>query len=414
MPANERNVVIGAMLALGLGALLVYFASRMLAEPVYGIVGRGTSKSEAGAIPRPLRAALGHWLVIAALALGAVLAGQSDLAIGIVFSSTIATLSVGVGLLAALRYRSEDANAAMSIGASELATEPLEVPTGTSTGTSTGAAAWRLLVPAALVPLLGGFSGRLGVLDSVILLGIGILAVMLWRGGRHSASGVQSESASNAKSIGLVLGSGLGLLLALVLSGIAAALILRGAGVIMRAWEVPPTGVAAELLGPIVVIPLVALASAPDKTSQATKIDPLARCAGVALLNLCLLLPIVALANSARDAASTSSFAGGWLKTSAAWLNPPPQLASLQGPGAATNPTAAVAAVSADASTTPELRGTVMPLVTWRVDCPYLLLLTLLLVPISLGRWSLSRVEGQFLALSYFAYVLISAQVAAG
>jgi hypothetical protein len=222
----------------------------------------------------------------------------------------------------------------------------------------------------------------------------------------------------NVKNIGLALGSVLGLLLALVLSGIAAALILRGAGVIMRAWEVPATGVAAALLGPIVVIPLVALASAPDKTSQASKIDPLARCAGVALLNLCLLLPIVVLANSARDAAITSSFAGGWLKTSAAWLNPPPQFASLQGPPAATNPatnpTTAAAAGSSDASTTPELRGTVMPLVTWRVDCPYLLLLTLLLVPVSLGRWSLSRIEGQFLALSYFVYVLVSAQVAAG
>jgi hypothetical protein len=418
MPANERSVVIGAMLALGLGALLVYFASRMLAdfgelsraEPLGGVAVRGRIESRAGSIARPMRAAVGHWLVIAALALGAVLAGQSDLAIGIVFSSTIAALSVGVGLLAALRNRSDDATAGRSIGGSGVAIEALGAPTGAPIG----AAAWRLLVPAALVPLLGGFSGRLGVLDCVILVAIGILAVMLWRGGRHLIGGAQREAASNARGLGLVLGAGLGLLLALVLSGIAVALTLRGAGVIMRAWEVPATGVAAALLGPIVVIPLVALASGSGETSQATRIDPLARCAGVGLLNLCLLLPIVVLADSARGAALKSGFWGGWLETSAAWLNPAPQFVSLAGQLPATNPTTSGAVPETDGLSGSDWRGMVLPLVTWRVDCPYLLLLALLLVPVSLGRWSLSRIEGQFLALSYFAYVLVSARVAAG
>jgi len=214
-------------------------------------------------------------------------------------------------------------------------------------------------------------------------------------------------------------------------------------GVIMRVWEVPATGMAAALLGPIVVLPLVALASQPAKAGGGgagpATIDPLARCAGVALLNLCLLLPIVVLADSGRGAVLADGVGVGWLNKCAAWLNPPPEVVSLAttapgmapavgpagGPGAvsATGPTTgpttaptsgptAGAGDSDDKSSAPKRMGMIMPLVTWRVDCPYLLLLALYLVPVSLGRWSLSRVEGQFLALSYFAYVVVSAQVA--
>jgi Ca2+/Na+ antiporter len=407
---------IGAMLALGLGALLVYFASRMLAEPLGGAGARGAGSEGASLLPRPMRAAVGHWVVIAALALGAILAGKGDLAVGIVFSSTIATLSVGVGLLVTLRHRDDP----KTMGATGEAIDPL-----------IGAPAWRMLVPAALVPLLGGFSGRLNLVHSAVLLVMGVLAVMLWRGGEAVATNARPKPAAIATRLGLGLGLVLAIVLGLALSAVGVTLVLRAVGVIMRVWEVPATGMAAALLGPIVVLPLVALASQPAKAARGgagpATIDPLARCAGVALLNLCLLLPIVVLADSGRGAALAEGVGVGWLNKCAAWLNPPPEVVSLattapaMGPGAAssTGPTTAPtsgptagAGDSDDKSSAPKRRGVVMPLVTWRVDCPYLLLLALYLVPVSLGRWSLSRVEGQFLALSYFAYVVVSAQVA--
>jgi hypothetical protein len=231
----------------------------------------------------------------------------------------------------------------------------------------------------------------------------------------------------------------MGLVLGVALSAIGATLILRGAGVITRTWGVPATGMAAALLGPIVVLPLVVLALQPGKGTSGTdgtaggvgKIDPLARCAGVALLNLCLLLPIVVLADCWRGAALADGLDAGWLNRCAAWLNPGPEFASLAttsseaGPAAVplaapsggptseptTTSSTGASAGGEDASSTSSRLGMRLPLVIWRVDCPYLLLLALFLVPVSLGRWSLSRIEGQFLALSYFAYVVVSSQV---
>ena len=56
----------------------------------------------------------------------------------------------------------------------------------------------------------------------------------------------------------------------------------------------------------------------------------------------------------------------------------------------------------------PQLTPMPFPLAVWRVDSVMLILLGLLLVPISLGRWSIRRSEGGALVLLYAAYLVMA------
>jgi len=47
------------------------------------------------------------------------------------------------------------------------------------------------------------------------------------------------------------------------------------------------------------------------------------------------------------------------------------------------------------------------PLIVWRVDSVMLILLGLMLVPISLGRWLPGKLEGVTLILLYAAYMIL-------
>lgn len=372
MPPAAYAVTFPAALLLTLGALLTYIASRALAEPI------GTRLT-------PVRAALGHWLVIAVVAVGAMLAGRTDLALGVVFASTIATLSLALGLLLALSKRDG--------AASPPSDQPVSV--------GMGAAAWRLLVPAALVTFLGGFAGRLDWIHAGVLLLIGLMAASLWRGSaRHDVSVDQTPPTAAPK-----IGAALQIVLAVPLALLGAVLVLRGVGTIGQIWGVPPTRIATALLGPILVMPLIASGTHPTGTSRG---DATARCAAVALLNLCLLLPLLIAVDAARGGVLMRTDVGAqWLQRGSDWINPPPQLTLLATPGPTTAPTSEPATPPAP----PPEPGIALPLVIWRVDNPCLLILALLLLPLSLGRWSLSLVESELLALFYFLYVLAASQV---
>jgi hypothetical protein len=49
---------------------------------------------------------------------------------------------------------------------------------------------------------------------------------------------------------------------------------------------------------------------------------------------------------------------------------------------------------------------------SWRIDNVFLIVLGLALLPISIGRWTLSRGEGFFVLLVYAFYLALVARVA--
>jgi Ca2+/Na+ antiporter len=46
----------------------------------------------------------------------------------------------------------------------------------------------------------------------------------------------------------------------------------------------------------------------------------------------------------------------------------------------------------------------------WRVDSVALLILSILLLPVSVGRWTLTRIEGMALVGLYVAYLIATVQ----
>jgi Ca2+/Na+ antiporter len=49
---------------------------------------------------------------------------------------------------------------------------------------------------------------------------------------------------------------------------------------------------------------------------------------------------------------------------------------------------------------------TVFPLAAWRIDTVVLILLSTLLLPVAMGRWNLGRAEGFMLIAGYCVYLL--------
>jgi Ca2+/Na+ antiporter len=129
--------------------------------------------------------------------------------------------------------------------------------------------------------------------------------------------------------------------------------------------------IALAVLSPLLVLPMLgtgAIAAHHGKLNAA-----LGSVVGVVLLNLCLLVPLVVAAHYVNQL--TVSWPGGDRTWEAIRQN---------------------------------LRPLPYPLAVWRVDTVLLIVLGLLLVPVSLGRWSLTRLEGLALAFVYAAYLVVS------
>jgi Ca2+/Na+ antiporter len=153
-------------------------------------------------------------------------------------------------------------------------------------------------------------------------------------------------------------------------------LLFKAASVTDQRTRVATGGlIALAVLSPLLVLPMigtVATASHHGRTSAA-----LSAIVGVVLLNLLLLLPLVVFTHYVRQLTLA------WKSGTRTWealqdvLTPMP-----------------------------------FPLAVWRVDTVLLLVLGMMLIPVSLGRWSLKRTEGLLLAVVYASYLIVSTWIA--
>lgn len=319
------------------GAVFLYIASWSGVEAL------------SGATASPGRRALGHWIPIAAAALVAMAMRRADLAISLIFATSVGCLSLFVGSIAIV---CPDADAP-----------------------ATFRRVWPFALPAALLVLLVGFAGELTWRHGLVLLIEGFALLFAWRElsiEGETAAVVGEKKAEPAAGPGLHKAN---LVLSVCLALVGSVAGLLGARRLSRDIpEISDTAIVVAILGPLLVLPMLtrgaALAQTKNRAWEATT-----SAVGVVLLNLCLLLPVVILlwypANAVHRNASGFFHLG---------LRPLGGVSPMP-----------------------------FPWVTWRVDNVVLVLLSFILLPVSMGRWRLGRAEGITLIALYGVYVLMEA-----
>jgi hypothetical protein len=337
--AEQLDLFGWGRLLLLIGAALLYVASRAAVDALSG--GR----------PSPGWRAVGHWIPIAATALVAMALRRADLAISIVFATSVGCLSLVVGSIA-------------------IVSPDEEAP-------PTFRRLWPFALPAALLVLLTGFAGQFSWHAALLLLIEGCALLFAWKElslagdaslavGEVDAPPVTRQGWRKLWAVNLVLS------ICLALIGAVAGIF--GARHISR--DLPQisdmAGVVA-VLGPLLVLPMLTGGAGLAQKRRAWAATTAG--VGVVLLNLCLLLPVLIVLWYPMNAVHWNS-AGAWHL----------QMSSLMSVPA-------------------------MPFawVTWRLDNVVLVLLAFMLVPVSLGRWRLQRAEGFTLIVLYGVYVLMEA-----
>lgn len=371
MPAPDDTSTFGpATVLLVLGGVGLYIGSWAAAD---ALSRRGDRGLPAGRLPG--RLAVGHWGPVALVALLAAASGRADIALGVVFGTTVAVLALGVGVV------------------TYLAPPDALPPTRR---------AWPFVLAGALLVLVAGFSGRLTPVHGVMLLLLGVAVLGVWRAAAAEDVAVErvlsrgaAGPADELRELPPPGDRGLRIAQAVLAVGVAAAAAraaVDGAVVGDNTSRVFRAALlAAGVLSPLLTLPM--LATGTDLAQRDRSAEASGAFAGVALLNLFALLPAVILVWYVR----TFAAAGPWRPPVAPrsaggfrilWLH----LSSLYA------------------------RGQPMPLPVsvWRVDVVLLAVLGLLLVPVALGRWVIGRLEATGLVLAYAAYLATTAWLSRG
>jgi Ca2+/Na+ antiporter len=278
----------------------------------------------------------------------------------------------------------------------------------------TRTAAWPFVLPAGVLALIAGFSGALNWLHALFLLFLGACVRGVWvsrsttadplplaavahgkRANRPGGFPVQElssaaepghlEPTSVAVPDDHSVASGATdstdvrrrywfaqLLLAVAIGGVGGWLGFKATMHADERTRVATSGlIALAVLSPLLILPMLgtgAIAAHHGKLGAA-----MATIVGVVLLNLCLLVPLVIMTHYVNQL--TLSWPGGERTWEAIRDN---------------------------------LKPMPYPLAAWRIDTVLLIVLGLMLVPVSLGRWRLGRLEGLGLTFVYAAYLIVS------
>ncbi len=356
---GERSValMVGAAVAL-------YVAGRAAADATAG-----------GRRPSGGRLAVGHWLPIATVATVAAAAGQFAVAVGIVFATAVGCLSLGLGTLAVV------------------APGPVAAP-------SAARRTWPLLVPAGVLALLAGFQRDLGWVGPAALAVQGLCVLLLWGEAAGPAAAGEPPPVVVPGWMPWPLRP-VELLLAIGLAGVGAYLALGGLTGAAAASEAATPGLlTATFLAPLVVLPILGTAAELSQRGPAAAGEAASGLVGVALLDACFGLPLVAAVAAGRARLVAAAAADPILL--ARWPGWPAWLGVTIDPAAATTRPAAAAAVTA---------AVPFPLAVWRVDVVILIALAAAVAPIALGRWPLRRGQGAALIAAYVGYLYLALRV---
>jgi len=329
--------------------IAMYITSKALSDALGG-----------GRTDSPGRLAVAQWLPTAVLAVAAVAGNRPAIAMGLIFSSSIACLCLGTGAVALLGF-----------------------PPAPSSARRAGT----LLLPAALLASLAGFQGAISLGIAGLFSLQGLVVILLWTDPANKTTGLTASAASDlplkrqARYGGKNLFRVLQFIIALALAWVGAWLALHGVDQVSSGSEFASAGLlTATILSPLLVLPIIGNGTELSQRNQsATAVDSQM---GVVLLNICALLPIVVFTSYAR--------------TSAIYLSSIVTQRMHQ-PSTGTTLPAAI-----------EFHAMPFPLGVWRVDVVMLIALGLLLMPVALGRWALSKQQGLAMMVGYAVYLFLA------
>lgn len=304
---------------------------------------------------------LGLFIPIAAASLISMLMGRPEIAVGIIFGTSVGAMTTVIGFVA------------------------LAGPLGD------GPAHWRRIWPfqlvAALLVLISGFKGTFEWKDAVALLVEGLLLLTLWndREQAPATAGSVLEGAWSGRSQPPPLPyagetpirtEGEIAMLVVQLLLVAVLLWFGGWGVTQGAVRtstalrgLSTSGMAGSIVSLALVMPM--MYGAWRHADGGRGWIPVTAQIGVVLLNLCALLPVlILLPYMAKVFPMVAHFAGDSLA-------PRGGLATLL----------------------------VFPSPMWRIDNVVLIVVGVLLLPVSIGKWRLGREEGMVLLAGYFFYL---------
>lgn len=310
---------------------------------------------------------LAFFIPIAGASLVAMLLGRPEIAVGIVFGTSVGAMTTVIGFIA------------------------LAQPLGE------GPARWRRIWPfqlvAAVLVLIAGFKGTFNWADAVALLVEGILLLTLWNDAEDSEATAESVLES-ARAGGY--GQGGHATFALNYSSVrraqltagevamlTAQLLLVGALVWLGAWAMTQgttrtssalkgmstSGMAGSIISLSMVLPMMYGTWRQADGGQGWM--PVTTQVGIVLLNFCALLPVLILI----------PYLARWIPGIAHWA------------GEALAPRGGMVTLL------------LFPSPMWRIDTIVLIVVGVLLLPVSIGKWRLGREEGMVLLAGYFFYL---------
>jgi Ca2+/Na+ antiporter len=350
----QASPAAAATLLLSLGAIGLYVASRAAADALV----RPSARPAAG------WRALGHWMPIAVVALTAAAFGRADLSLGVVFGTSVAALALATGMITYVA-------------------RPGELPPSRR--------AWPFVLAAAILVLIAGFSGHLTPLHAAMLLGLGGAILAVWRGAADDEATVPhvltelvdadavdgAEGAAGPRSADAGLRAVQGVL-AVALAAAGGWAMVKGAVTADAHSQLLRAGIlAAGVLSPLLILPT--LATGTDLAQRNRSAEACGTLVGVALLNLCALVPAAVLVWYLRPGSTALGTGGAPVP---AWLR-----------------------LFREGQPMP------FPLTLWRIDVVVLVVLGFALIPVSLGRWAIGRLESSGLVLAYAAYLAAAAWV---
>ncbi len=316
-----------SLLLLGGAAIAIYAAARALADSLLSIDR-----------PAPARRAAIHAAMTAMISLAAIIHRPAllDIAAGVPFAASIAAITLGLGVV--------------------LFVAPAPKPNARPSAHR----AWAFLLPTALLLLLIGFTGELTPRSALILAAEGGAIFIVCAGPRlESTSSGPTQSADPLPRFALAQ-----TILALALALIAAWAMMQGSFELAAHSPLFRPGVAAALvLGPAIVLPMIPPVA--TLAERGRRDEAQSTIIAFALMNLCVVLPLVILAHLLLEKIT-----------------------------ATTQPLGAV-----------ELP---FPILIWRLDTVLLATVGLLLLPTSIGRWTLARAEGIGLIGLYVIYLFLT------
>ena len=360
-------------------AAAFYVASRAAADAV---------SEPAGMPASPTRHALAQWVAIACVCAVAVWLDHAEIAVGVIFSTAVGALSLHMGVTIAsspqTRTRARRSGPGFDVvldehhsaaATDELAEDTPAIPVR-------GSRAWAMILPAGVLALMAGFSGKLTLIHGLLFAIQGLLVLMVWDRQQNRARVDDHSRVSMGRRAQLALATALAL--------IGGMLAVYGAVRMSDETGIMSTGlIASAALGPLLVLPMIGSASVLASHGQTQ--TAVGASVVIVLLNLCCLLPLVIAGWHARQHYFPP------LATPAQAVVAPATTQSAE-----EDPMAEIEPLPEDDM--PPVLG--FPIAVWRIDTVLLILLGLMILPVSLNLWEMRRMEGILLIVIYACYLV--------